>query len=206
MKKEKRVMRRKIIESKHEMSTSCLEEVSDAEISGVPSSDNDDDDDDVAFHFTEMIETSSDEGSPRQNRNKYPELCKAIDRCKVSNRDACIIANAVLKDLDLLTPQTTVDPAKIQRQRKYWRKQESEKRAEQHINLRCIGFDGKQDTTLVQKGHKRVTAKQEHYVVVSFPGNIYIDHVVPDTLRLRVHFVFLIRIALLLTFLLITTT
>ena len=31
-----------------------------------------------------------------QNRNKYKELCKAVDRCKVCNRDACNILNAVL--------------------------------------------------------------------------------------------------------------
>ena len=54
--------------------------------------------------------------SDPQNRNVYLELCKAIDRANVSNWDACLIANAVLKDLGLLssdiTPQQTT-PSKI---------------------------------------------------------------------------------------------
>ena len=40
-----------------------------------------------------------------QNRNQYPELCKAIDRCKISIRDAFTITNAVLKDMKLLSPK-----------------------------------------------------------------------------------------------------
>ena len=57
-----------------------------------------------------------------QNRNKHKELCKAVDRCKVSNRDACLIVNAVLKDLnnivrsgDSMSPATAIDPAKFRR-------------------------------------------------------------------------------------------
>ena len=49
-----------------------------------------------------------------QNRNKYKELCKAVDRCKV-NRDACLIVNAVFKDLNMLSPATAIDPSKLQR-------------------------------------------------------------------------------------------
>ena len=126
-------------------------------------------------------ESSEDEAESRQNRTKYPELCKAIERCKVSNRQACIIANAVLKDLNLLTSQITIDPAKIQRQRKYWRKREIGAHTEANKNLKCIGFDGKQDETLIKDKKKLKHVKQEHYVVLSYPGNIYIDHVVPQT-------------------------
>ena len=52
-----------------------------------------------------------------QNRNKYKELCKAVDYCKVSIRGACLIVNAVLKDLNMLFPATAIDPAKLRRQR-----------------------------------------------------------------------------------------
>ena len=43
----------------------------------------------------------------------YPELCKALDRCKINNRDACLIVNAVLKDFNLLTAQTAIDLEKF---------------------------------------------------------------------------------------------
>ena len=52
-----------------------------------------------------------------QNRNKYKELCETVDRYKVSNRDACLIVNAVLKDLNMLSPAKAIDPAKLRRQR-----------------------------------------------------------------------------------------
>ena len=47
----------------------------------------------------ENSESDSFSTSGPQNRNQYPELCKAIDRANVSNQDACLIVNAVLKDL-----------------------------------------------------------------------------------------------------------
>ena len=52
-----------------------------------------------------------------QNRNKCKELCKAVDCCKVSNQDACLIVNAVLKDLNMLSPATMIDPTKLRHQR-----------------------------------------------------------------------------------------
>lgn len=47
--------------------------------------------------------------------------------------------------------------------------------------LQCIGFDGKQDVTLVNVSGPRMTIKEEHYAIVSFPGDNYIDHVVPSS-------------------------
>lgn len=144
--------------------------------------DGDDDPDYCEYNDNTKHGTSSeDEAESSQNRTTYPELCKAIERSKVSNRQACIIANALLKDLKLLTPQTIIDPAKIQRQRRYWRKREIAAHTEVNKNLKCIGFDGKKDDTLVAERHQLKNIKQEHYVVLSYPGNIYIDHVVPQT-------------------------
>jgi len=48
-------------------------------------------------------EVSSDEELQVRNVKQYPELCKAVDRFKISSRDACLIANAAMKDLSLLT-------------------------------------------------------------------------------------------------------
>jgi len=34
-------------------------------------------------------EVSCDEELQVRNVEQYPEFCKAVDRCKISNRDAC---------------------------------------------------------------------------------------------------------------------
>lgn len=182
LKKQKRVMKKNVSDDNQILCSSNIENFSDTELSHVPDMDEDNDNDTVE-DTTELLseKSSSDEEIVSQNRNKYPELCKAVERCKLSNRDACIIANALLKDMKLLTPQTVIDPAKIQRQRQYWREQETVKHAVDNTNLKCIGFDGKQDTTVIQESNRRISVKQEHYVVVSFPGNVYIDHAVPQT-------------------------
>ena len=154
--------------------------------------DDDDDDDDKAEEIEEdsdgdtsmfLSDQSSDDSFSQQNRYKYPELCKVLDRCKISNRDACMIANAVLKDLNLLTSKNIIDPSKIRRQRKFWREQEIQLHSDDTKELVCIGFDGKQDMTLVEKTNLRRNVKEEHYVLISYPENKYVDHVVPESSR-----------------------
>lgn len=128
--------------------------------------------------------TWSDDGeNNRKLRNtlEYPELCKAMDRCKISNRDGCLVANALLKDLGMLTSQTALDPAKLRRQRKVMRQNVVNDYANETKELLCIGFDGKRDKTLFLECGIRRTVKEEHCVLVSFPQGKYIDHVVPDT-------------------------
>src|SRR5579872_59989 len=85
-----------------------------------------------------------------QNRLKYPELCKAVERCKVSNRDACIIVNAVLKDMHAFSPKTIIDPSKLRRQRELWRDKAIKDHEITCSKFTCIGFDGKKDSTLVE--------------------------------------------------------
>lgn len=116
-----------------------------------------------------------------QNRLQYPELCKAIDRCKVSNRDTCIIVNAVLKDMNIFSPKTVIDPAKLRRQRLLWRTKAIKDHGVINVNLTCIGFDGKKDSTLVKISDCKRTVSEEHYTIVSFPNSAYVDHVVPKS-------------------------
>lgn len=118
-----------------------------------------------------------------RNTKQYPELCKAVERSKVSNRDACLIANAVLKDMGLLTAENCIDAAKLRRQRKVWSQAEIQRHAEDTKHLVCIGFDGKQDTTLVKESKVCRRVKEEHYVIVSYPNATYVDHVMPNTNR-----------------------
>src|SRR5207248_2250167 len=83
-------------------------------------------------------EMSSDEAIQVRNVKQYSELCKAVDRCKISNRDACLIANAVLKDFSILTAEIAIDPAKLRRQRNLWREKEVEKQAVDLKEFACI--------------------------------------------------------------------
>ena len=66
-----------------------------------------------------LSDQSIDDSLSLQNRYNYPELCKALDRFKINNRGTCIIRNAVLRDLKLLTSETLIDPSKIKRQSKF---------------------------------------------------------------------------------------
>jgi hypothetical protein len=128
-----------------------------------------------------LEKVSSEEDIQVRNVKQYPELCKAVDRCKISNRDACLIANAVMKDLSLLTAETAIDPAKLRRQRNLWREKEVDKQAVDMKDLICIGFDGKQDVTLVHTSGVRRKIKEEHYAIMSYPNERYIDHVMPES-------------------------
>ena len=69
-------------------------------------------DDEVMSSYEVMSsdnEMPSEEEIKVYNTKQYPELCKAMDRCKISNKNACLIANAVLKDLDLITSEKYVE-------------------------------------------------------------------------------------------------
>ena len=135
----------------------------------------------------ENYDNESYSNSGPQNRQQYPELSKTLDRANVSNRDACLIANALLKDLGLLSHENALDPSKLRRQRSAWRLTSVAAHKECNQGIVCLGFDGKIDATLSQcpgaAGRKRFCrkVKEEHYVLVTFPSGKYLDHVVPSS-------------------------
>lgn len=117
-----------------------------------------------------------------QNRLQYPSLSRVMERSGISNRDACRIVNACLQDMHLDKPENLVTESKIRRQRIYWRTKEVEDRSATLRHLLCIGFDGRIDETRLWKvGGVPRTEKEDHYVIVSFPGEHYIDHVAPQS-------------------------
>jgi len=93
--------------------------------------------------------------------------------CKISNRDFCLIVNAILKDFYLLTAQTVTDPAKIRRQRFFLLEEELEQQAAGMNELICIGFDGKHDITMTKTSGICRKVKEEHYVIISYPDRKY---------------------------------
>lgn len=139
-------------------------------------------DSDIDCAYSENVENSDSEYYDTindQNRHQYPELCKAVDRANVSNRDACLIANAVLKDLGILRPENTLHPSKLRRQRAVYRKKSAVTHENENQEIACLGFDGKIDYTLTKTGLTQRKIREEHYVLVSFPNRSYVDHIVP---------------------------
>ena len=81
----------------------------------------------------------------------------------------------------MLSSAKILDPSKLRRQRNFWRDTLVEEHMQSNKELCCIGFDGKQDVTLVESFGCRRSKKEEHYSIVSYPGNIYIDHIVHES-------------------------
>jgi len=158
---------------------------SDVELQDVEESDGDRDADESEAFLFESSDDDSDIdfcASSKQNRMQYPELSKMMERTGISNRDACRIVNACLKDMNLNKEEFTLEPRKLRRQRILWRSKVVESRVEQLINLKCIGFDGRIDQTrLLDVDRVTRTKKEDHYVIVAYPGESYIDHVAPKT-------------------------
>ena len=86
-----------------------------------------------------------------------------------------------MKDFSLLAAETAIDPAKLRRQRNFWRAKEVEKQTADMKELMCIGFDGKQDITLAETSGVRRKVKEEHYAIILYPDKKYIDHVMPES-------------------------
>ena len=65
--------------------------------------------------------------------------------------------------------------------RKYWQEKETQHHFKENRNVVCLAFNGKQGETLIQIGRCRRIAKEKHYALLAFPGNRYIDNVVPQS-------------------------
>lgn len=130
--------------------------------------------------------SENEEECTRRNRFIYPKLCEMMERIGISNRDACKVINACLKDLQLDSPNYIIDPAKLRRQRIFWRQKQAKLQLEEVRYVKCLGFDGKIDETrLVSQANvseppRYEVRKQDHYVIASYPGNEYVDHIAPQ--------------------------
>ena len=68
---------------------------------------------------------------------------KREERTGASNPDACKIVNACMRDIGFASPTPLLDPAKLRRQRKYWRDVSIKEHASSFFGLKCLGFDGR---------------------------------------------------------------
>jgi len=134
---------------------------------------------------TETTATDSFARSPPILRRGMPALARACDRHGISDRSAAAVASAVLEDLGLITASDStnvIDQSKVRRERKKTR-DELCSREPDSVGLRCLGFDGRKDKTIVntKEGSKyyRRTIVEEHVSLIEEPGSKYIGHISP---------------------------
>lgn len=143
------------------------------------------DDQDWEVNASGSTSSSDDDYFTSQNRTEYPNLSEIMERTGLSNRDACKIVNACLQDMKLDKPEYILEPSKLRRQRIYWRNRAVENRTRTLTNLISIGFDGRIDQTRLLEGEGQHSVhkikKEDHYVVVAYPGELYVDHASPQS-------------------------
>ena len=102
-------------------------------------------------------------------------------------RALCAVANALLSDMDILTPQNALDPSKVQRM---FDKHVAERICENanEKQFTCVMFDGRIDSTLQFKVSPEgdltsvaETMKEEHITIVDEPRGKYREHFSPET-------------------------
>ena len=102
----------------------------------------------------------------------------------MSNRDACKVINACLKDMGIDVPSNVLEASKLKRQRQIWRRKVVEERRETVKQLECIGFDGRTDETKVCRGRVMSrNVREEHYTIISYLGKQYVNHVSPHSCK-----------------------
>ena len=130
----------------------------------------------AALHTSELSE---------QNWDSLTHAALAAERYGVSNRAAAAVINGFQKDVGRITEndrKNIVDPKKIWRARDRIRRETACEAAESvsQSGLRSLYFDGRKDRTCAGSS---VTEVEEHVVVLSEPGNVYLTHFTPSSGR-----------------------
>lgn len=110
-----------------------------------------------------------------------PNLALACYRTGVSERNASLIANAVLRDYNITGSDKVIVKTKIRRE-----KEKLTRRIDSDISkksLKSLYFDGRKDSTKMQtkidKKFYKKTVKQEHVTLLEEPESKYITHLSP---------------------------
>ena len=162
-----------------------------------------DTDEDSESDWEDIDESNSNVNSKR-NTLPLRRFSRECDRYKQSNRGAAKLANALLKDIGIVTEsdQTLlVCPSKVKRERERWG-QELVRKKNATVGPDGYYYDGKKCQTLVRatkhvnvkiRGHMRrggskvvtttgtVVKQVEHYTVLREPGGEYLTHVTPSS-------------------------
>ena len=128
-----------------------------------------------------------------QNRKDYPNTIAAACRFGISRRALCAVANALLSDMDILTPQNALDPSKVQRM---FDKHAAERICENanEKQFTCVMFDGRIDSTLQFKVSPEgdltlvaETMKEEHITIVEEPRGKYRENFLLKLVKQRIY-------------------
>ncbi|KAI6646067.1 hypothetical protein LOD99_9515 [Oopsacas minuta] len=120
--------------------------------------------------------------SSTSNTHKYTHI-------KISDQAGAAIANAVLQDYGIITQEEDsqiIDRNKLRRSRFSVRKELANESHETINDISAIYFHGRKDQARVlverEDGHlHQDTANEEHYIVLSEPGNQYVAHITPSS-------------------------
>ena len=120
----------------------------------------------------------------QQNRSNWPNLAKIAERFQISDRAAAALANAVLKDVGLVTEndkKLVIDKNKLRRERQKYREDIRQNQSKFFHMINGVYVDGRKDATLTTSQLDNGKSYQsmhleEHYVMVGEPGEYYVTH------------------------------
>ena len=99
--------------------------------------------------YTCMNSITPDVSISRRNVHFFLTLAIAADRYKISNRAVAALVNAALEDLGILQDDIKLDRFKVTKERSKMRSKLIEHNKLMHHKIKCLGFDGRRDTTKV---------------------------------------------------------
>ena len=138
----------------------------------------------------DYIQMNISDNSSKRNLTKLPTLASVCDRYGISNYAGAAIASATLVDYAIITKIDkcqVIGPQKLKDKRRRCREERREAELGNLKKLTFLYFDGKKIMTrLIVKNNKtgrwNPTIKlDDHYVVLTEPGNDYLTHVTPKT-------------------------
>ena len=138
----------------------------------------------------DYIQMNISHSSFKRNLTKLPTLASVCNRYGVSNYAGAFIASATLVDYAIITKvdkSQVIGPQKLGDERRRCREERREAELANLKELTFLYFDGKKTMTRIlvknnKTGRWNPTIKiDDHYVVLTKPGNDYLTHVTPKT-------------------------
>ena len=120
-----------------------------------------------------------------RNMQNLENLAEACDRFNLDSNAIAYACNAFLKDIGMLTCQSTLDRKKVDRSRIKYRKKQRDLELERQKKdkITAVYHDGRRDKTLVSKTINGITRNvvevEEHISIIEEPGSRYLSHVTP---------------------------
>jgi hypothetical protein len=99
----------------------------------------------------------------------------------LSDRQGAMLITSALQDANIINETdatNVVDRNKVRRERTKMRKTT---RQPEQIYLRALYFDGRKDKTMIYSDGRKDTVVEEHIVIISEPGGLYLTHVSPKS-------------------------